>query len=289
MRRRRRAAATAAALAMLLTAALAWPARSAAWGFAGHRMVEEEAIETLPEPLRGWFREHREEISDWSIDPDTVLRERHGREEAVRHFIDLDLYGRPPFAELPRSYEAAVARYSREQVAARGTVPWTIEEKHARLVAELRRGDWHEALRTAAYGGHYVADATMPLHAVSDYDGKAAGVPGIHKAIEHGVVDERIHDYRRQVRAAVRPARGSSYGEQQIFDVLFESYAAVPELVSDDREARRRAAVGTPRWAEAVDRAARPLLVRRLARAVELLGGFWLSAWNDAGKPMPKR
>jgi hypothetical protein len=277
------------AAASLLAAHLVWPAAASGWGFASHRMVEEEAIETLPEPLRGWFREHREEISDWSIDPDTVLRERHGREEAVRHFIDLDLYGRPPFRDLPRSYEAAVARYGREQVEARGTVPWTIEEKHVRLVRELRRGKWREALRTAAYAGHYVADATMPLHAVSDYDGKAAGVPGIHRAVEHEVVDERIREYRRQVRAAVRPARASQYGSEQLFDVLFESYAAVPELVSEDREARRRTEFRTPRWAEAVDRAARPLLVRRLVRAVDLLGAFWLSAWNDAGNPTPPR
>jgi hypothetical protein len=275
-----------AAAALLLAGNLAWPAVTFGWGFAGHRMVEEEAIETLREPLRGWFRAHREEISDWSIDPDTVLRERHGREEAVRHFIDLDLYGRPPFPELPRSFEAAVARYGRERVDARGTAPWTIEEKHARLVAEFRRGQWHAALRTAAYGGHYVADATMPLHAVSDYDGKSAGVPGIHKIIEHDVVDERIREYRKRVRVLVRPAR-ASFGSDGIFDVLFESYGAVAELVADDHEARRRAEVGTERYFDTLDRLARPLLVRRLARAVDLLGAFWLSAWEEAGRPTP--
>ena len=60
-------------------------------------------------------------------------------------------------------------------------LPWTIEDKHARLVREMRAGKWRAALRTAAYAGHYVADATMPLHAVSDYDGQKSGSPGIHK------------------------------------------------------------------------------------------------------------
>jgi hypothetical protein len=271
----------------LLVVVLAAPSTAFAWGFVGHRMVEEEAIETLPGPLRDWFRAHREEISDWSVDPDTVLRERYGREERVRHFIDLDLYGRPPFADLPRSYDAAVARFGKEEVERRGTVPWTIEEKHTRLVRELREGRWHDSLKTAAYAGHYVADSTMPLHATSDYDGKASGLPGIHQAVERLVVDERIREYRQRVRAAIRPGR-ASYGRNQIFAILFESYAAVPELMNADREARRRAAVETPAYPIAFDRLARPLLVRRLARAVEFLSAFWISAWEEAGRPLPK-
>ena len=167
---------------------------------------------------------------------------------------------------------------------ARGTVPWTIEEKHARLVGELRSGKWRAALKTAAYAGHYVADSTMPLHAIKDYDGKASGLPGIHKAVEHDVVDSRISQYRKQVRAAVRAGR-ATYGRDLIFTVLFESYDSVPELMRADREARRRVGFETPRYPEKLDELARPLLVRRLARAVEYLGAFWTSAWEEAGRP----
>jgi len=276
------------AVLALLAVLVAAPSTALGWGFVGHRMVEEEAIETLPAPLRAWFRDHREEISDWSVDPDTVLRERYGHEEAVRHFIDLDLYGRPPFTELPRSYDGAVARFGKAEVERRGTVPWTIEDKHARLVRELREGRWSEALKTAAYAGHYVADATMPLHATSDYDGKASGLPGIHQAVERAVVDANIREYRTRVHAAVRPGR-ARYGREQIFELLFESYAAVPELMQDDREARRRAPVESSAYAAAFDRAARPLLVRRLVRAVEFLSAFWTSAWEEAGKPLPAK
>jgi len=142
-------------------------------------------------------------------------------------------------------------------------------------------------LKTAAYAGHYVADATMPLHTTSDYDGKASGLAGIHHAVEHDVVDERIRQYRKAVRAAIR-ARQASYGREQIFSLLFESYAAVPELMSADRKARGRAAFGSPAYAEALDRLARPLLVRRLTRAVEFLSVFWTSAWEEAGRPLPR-
>jgi hypothetical protein len=274
---------------LLLAATALAPRRAPAWGLAGHRMVAQQAIEILPEPLRAAFRGRAEQISDWAVEPDTVLRDRDGRKEVVKHFLDLDLYGPPPFAALPRSYRAAVARFGAEVVRERGTVPWTIDETHARLVRELRARDWMRALRTAAYGGHYVADATMPLHAVSDYDGRASGSPGIHKAVEHDLVDAHLARFVRRVRRAVHPARPLDYAPGRAFEVLIESYAAVPDLLDADHRARRLGEVGSPAYAEALDRAAGSLLAQRLTRAVQLLGAYWLSAWEEAGRPPPPR
>jgi hypothetical protein len=276
--------------AALLVAILAvMPSSLCAWGLATHRAVEEQAIETLPEPLRAYFRAHRGQIADWSVEPDTTLKERYGREEAVRHFIDLDLYGAPPFAELPRSYPMAVRRFGRDVVQSRGTVPWTIEEKHDRLVRELREGNWRAALRTAAYGGHYVADATMPLHAVSDYDGKKSGSPGVHKAVEHELVDAGLRETMQRVRAGLKPARAADYDRERIFQLVIDSAAAAPELLAADREARRLGLLGSSAYVTALDRKASRLLTARIARAVEFLGAFWLSAWEQAGRPLPPR
>jgi hypothetical protein len=270
-----------------LTALL--PASAPAWGLATHRAVVETSIETVAEPLRDYLRAHREELSDWTVEPDTVLKERHGRAEVVKHFIDLDLYGAPPFAELPRSYRAAIRRFGRKSVEERGIVPWTIEQKHARMVRELRAGRWRAALRTAAYAGHYVADATMPLHAVSDYDGQQSGHPGVHKAVERDLVDRRLDAYRRAMRAAAKPASAAGYGIDRVFVVLAESFAAAPQLLALDREARAAAPLGSPEYVERLDRSCRKLIASRLDRAVELLGALWQSAWEEAGKPTPPR
>jgi hypothetical protein len=258
-----------------------------AWGFATHRAVVEVAIETLPDPLRGYFRAHRVELTDWVVEPDTVLKERYGRSETVKHFIDLDLYGVPPFTELPRSYRAAVRRFGRSVVEERGIVPWTIEQEHGRLARELRAGDWQAALRTAAYAAHYVADATMPLHAVSDYDGQKSGSPGVHKAVEHDLVDARLDDYWRAMRATMKPASVASYGSDRVFEALTESFAAAPQLLAADREARAAGPLGSPAYLERLNRKSEKLIATRLARAVELLGALWLSAWNEAGRPAP--
>jgi hypothetical protein len=265
------------------------PSTAWAWGLATHRAVVEVAIETLPEPLRGYFRAHRGELTDWVVEPDTVLKERYGRSETVKHFIDLDLYGAPPFAELPRSYRAAVRRFGRPVVEERGIVPWTIEQEHGRLARELRAGDWQAALRTAAYAGHYVADATMPLHAVSDYDGQKSGSPGVHKAVEHDLVDARLDDYRRAMRATMKPASVESYGSDRVFEALTESFTDAPQLLAADREARAAGPLGSPAYLERLNRKSEKLIAARLARAVELLGALWLSAWNEAGRPLPPR
>ena len=98
---------------------LADPAIVFGWGADAHRMINEEAVATLPEPLRAFFAAHRRELSDCAVEPDSVFRARYGRKEAVRHFIDLDLYGQPPFSELPRSYRAAVQRFGRDRVVER--------------------------------------------------------------------------------------------------------------------------------------------------------------------------
>jgi hypothetical protein len=276
------------AVSMLALATLGRPAAAHAWGYVGHRMIEEQAIDTLPEPLRTHFHAHRREISDWSIEPDTLLKERHGRDETVKHFLDLDLYGVPPFPALPRSKRAAIARYGEKTVNERGTVPWTIEEKHARLVREMRAGDWAEALKTAAYAGHYCADATMPLHAVSNYDGKATGNDGIHKAVERDAVDARIEDYFRRLRPLLHPARPERYGSAEIFAVLSESYAAVPALLAADTEARASDAPGSAAYVDRLEQRAGAMLAARLARAIELVAAFWLSAWQEAGRPTPR-
>ena len=58
-------------------------------------------------------------------------------------------------------------------------------------------------------------------------------------------------------------------------------------LLAADRSARGRAEFGSAAYLDALDRTAKNLLAARLARAVEVVGGLWLSAWEEAGRPAP--
>lgn len=260
-----------------------------AWGLETHRWVNVTAIESLPDPLRAHFREHRQKISDAGIEPDTRGRKKHGEREAVRHYIDLDLYGAPPFAELPRNREEAYKKFGKDLVKSRGTLPWTILEKHARLVREMRDGKWKEAVRTAGLAGHYVSDAFMPLHTTDNHDGQKSGNDGIHKAVEHDLVDARIEEYSSVISPQIPPARPEPFTEDVIFKILIESHGDVPVVFRADKAARESGPIGSVDHTAALDREMGRLLTARLAGAVYGLGSFWLSAWDAAGRPAPPR
>jgi hypothetical protein len=81
------------------------------WGFFAHRRINRLAVFTLPPEMIVFFKRHIDWISDHAVDPD--MRRYATTFEAPRHYIDLDLYGAPPFDSLPRTWGRAVHRFSR--------------------------------------------------------------------------------------------------------------------------------------------------------------------------------
>jgi hypothetical protein len=81
------------------------------WGFFAHRRINRLAVFTLPPEMMAFFKRHIDWISDHAVDPD--MRRYATTWEAPRHYIDLDLYGAPPFDGLPRSWARAVYQFSR--------------------------------------------------------------------------------------------------------------------------------------------------------------------------------
>ena len=95
------------------------PAQVFGWGDEGHRIVIEAALRALPQPVRSFYAAqlpfllaHGSDPDDWSLlDPD----------EARRHYIDLELLGEDPLADLPATYHEALARYGPETLLQAGT------------------------------------------------------------------------------------------------------------------------------------------------------------------------
>ncbi len=78
------------------------------WGFYAHKKLNELAIYTLPPKLIGFYKEHLEEIREHAVDPDK--RRYAVRGEAVRHYIDLDHWGKGALDSLPRDHARAIWR-----------------------------------------------------------------------------------------------------------------------------------------------------------------------------------
>ncbi len=83
---------------------------SPAWGFFAHKRINRLAVFTLPPEMMVFFKPNINWVSDHAADPD--MRRYAVKNEAPRHYIDLDYYGSPPFDSLPRLWLDALMQYS---------------------------------------------------------------------------------------------------------------------------------------------------------------------------------
>ncbi len=79
------------------------------WGFFGHRRINRLAVFTLVPEMMPLFKKNIEYLTEHSVDPDK--RRYAVRDEAVRHFIDLDHWGSGSFDDLPRKYADVMVQY----------------------------------------------------------------------------------------------------------------------------------------------------------------------------------
>jgi len=267
---------------------LASPAPAAAWGFEAHQFIMDRAIALLPAELRPLFERNRAMVVERAIDPDT-WRTAGFTEEDKHHFLDLDWagYGKYPFAELPRDYTAAVAKFGTARIEENGTVPWRVEEYHGNLrrafESYARRGAFgrHELLLFSAALAHYVSDAHVPFHAVVNYDGQLTGQHGIHARFESTMFER----YRGQLVTAPTPIAPVRNPRDFIFDTIIEGTKLVPAILKTDLEAIGTREVYDDEYFSALFKANRSVLERRLNESIAAVAAMIAGAWEAAGRP----
>lgn len=282
-------------LALWFVILLLNPGSVLSWGFWAHKEINKEAISLLPDPLQGFFRQHADSIIQRSIEPD--LRRYTDKEEGSTHYIDIDRYGTFPFPNLPRSYDAAVAKFGKGLVDSNGTVPWRIVTFLNGLTKAFQERDSDAIIFYASNLGHYVADAHVPLHATENYDGQLSGQKGVHARWESGVPERYGSGFH------LNPAPAEFIGDplNTAFDAVLESYQDVDSVLILDREALKN----TPEKDRYVQRTVRGRVVneysdeyyrryyallsgmieRRMTAAAHRVASYWYTAWVNAGKP----
>src|SRR4051812_18538731 len=85
---------------------LAIQLKSYCWGFYAHQKINYLAVFLLPPEMMTFYKKHIDFLSEHAVDPDK--RRYAVRQEAPRHFIDIDYYGLHPFDSLPRRWEEAI-------------------------------------------------------------------------------------------------------------------------------------------------------------------------------------
>jgi hypothetical protein len=290
-------------LRIVFLVALLWfnPLATPLWGWGSkvHRLINDQAVDLLPDSVGAYFQHHRNWIVALSTDADQ--RRQYDRSGASYHYIDLEYYGEFPFADIPADRQTAVEKFGADNLEAWGSLPWHAAAVTSALRDAFERGEWKRAVLLAADLGHFVADGHQPLHTTVNYNGQDSGNDGIHAMFETYMVDSFLESYtytKTTLEAIEDPATS-------LLHWLVEAHEALPDLLRADSLARgslskRRKRVlakgfsagqdAVPaQYLEQLYRNTGDMAWRQISLATVRLTSLWYWAWVQAGKPIPPR
>jgi hypothetical protein len=356
-----------APLFCLVVFAASTPHSSPTWGFFAHKRINRLAVFTLPPEMMVFFKPNVDWLTDHAVDPD--MRRYAVASEGPRHYIDLDVYGSPPFDSLPRLWGDAMLRFTsiwavteagdtlqvfenqkpvpdslffsykkfffqnvlsrfaqgeemldadslnaflqkneiplraqkafyREGLSEHGIVPWHLQKMQRDLTDAFRQRNSKRILRICADMGHYIADAHVPLHTTSNYNGQLTGQHGIHGFWESRVpelfADEQYDFF---VGKPVYISNATAF----FWQIVFESNSMVDSVLTIEKALRlsfpsdlqmcpeirngRSTLAPCRDFAAAYQTALQGMMERRMRAAIQAVGSAWYTAWVDAGQP----
>ncbi len=270
--------------------------QSFCWGFFGHQRINYFAVFLLPPEMMVLYKPNIQFLTDHAVDPDK--RRYAVAAEAPRHYIDLDYYGKYPYAQLPHQYDSAVAKFSEDSVIANGIVPWWIQIMQQRLTTAFKEKNGAKILRLSAEIGHYIADSHVPLHASSNHDGQLTNQKGIHGFWESRVPEllaDREFDFMVG-KARYVPNIGDYVWKKVLesaaaSDTVLQYEAALTKDFSGDKKysfEERNGKVVKQYAADftiAYNQRLNGMVERRMREAIASVASFWYTAWVNAGQP----
>jgi hypothetical protein len=261
------------------------PPRAEAWGNNANRLIVNRAIDTLPQDIRGFFDANRSILLLHVNDPFGSPEKAPSLAERRNQFLYLDKYGHFPFAALPRSYKAAVAKFGKSKLESNGLLPWQIGVYNAKLTDALREGKWEDAKVYAAILASYVGAAHDPFNTTDNMDGHLSGQNGINERFGSALVD-RYSSY-----FFMRPNDASFIADptDHAFEDCLSSHSWLETILNADRLARVGANAYTDEYYDHFYNQVGAVLIRQLSDAASDVGSYWLTAWKNAGQPQLPR
>lgn len=269
----------------LVAALVALPlTRTFGWGENAERLVANKAVDTLPSEMGTFFEANRQYL----VQHVTDAGELDAKIAADEHkdYIELDHYGQFPFSALPRSYNAAVAKYGRRTLNKYGLLPWQIGLYSKKLTDAFHSQDWSEAKVSAAALAHYVAAAHDPFNTTTNSDGKLSNQPGVHARFDSGLVD------RYQLFFFIKPNESAFISDptDHAFEMALSAHAWLENVLLADRRSHQEASAYDDAYYDRFYAQAGAVLVRQLSDAATDVGSYWMTAWINAGRPqLPRR
>lgn len=267
---------------------LSIPSSAPAWGFEAHKLIAEQMIALLPPELKPLFERRKAFIIERSVDPD-LWRTVGWEAEEPNHFVDLDYFGKYPYAELPHEYDRAVQKFGRNVIHAQGLLPWRTEEFYGylqRAFEGLKREPpasfaQDNIVLFSAILAHYVGDGHVPLHSVVNYDGQRSNQQGIHNRWESELFD------RNRARLKISPAAPTPVADPRefMFDVLLASNRLADGVLEADRKAVQGRDFYDDGYFDVLAKEQLGVMQQRLNDAITAVASIVVGAWDQAGRP----
>ena len=266
------------------------------WGFFAHKKINYYAVFLLPPQMLVLYKPNIDFITTHAVDPD--MRRNVVAEEAPRHYIDIDNYGTYPYAELPRKWSDAVAKYGEDTLLANGIVPWHVQTMLNRLTEAFKAKNFLQIMKNSADIGHYIADTHVPLHTSSNHNGQLTDQKGIHGFWESRVpellADKEFDFFIGKAQYIKNPgeyiwARVLESGKAADSVLLFEK-ELTKQFPPDKKyafETRNNIVVKqySSAFAIAYNKKVDGMVERKMRLAIFSVASFWYTAWVNAGQP----
>jgi hypothetical protein len=292
---------TLAALVLAAAVFAALPPSAHAWESEGHRMINRLAATTLPDDIPAFLRTPAaiNEIEYLGPEPDrwrSPAEPELSAAQAPEHFIDLELadaLGPLPHKRLDFEAKVFEAGQRPEKI---GLQPWEADEVWERLKAAMRQyRTMHAAgedtapvqaaiIFYAGWLGHYVGDASQPLHVTVQYNGWTGPNPNgyttsrqIHHQFEGPFVAANIH--ANDVQPLMTPAKAIPGDMFDAYVAYLRTTAKYVEKVYQLEKVGGFVGAGTAE--------SRRFTAARLAAGASMLRDMIYSAWVDSAQPVP--
>jgi hypothetical protein len=264
------------------------------WGFFAHIRINRLAVFTLPAGQARFYKANIVYLSEHAVDPDK--RRYADTAEAPRHYLDVELY-EANIDSIPRKWDDAVKKYGLKKLQESGILPWHIQRSYYKLVNAFQQRDSIKILTYSAALGHYIADAHVPLHTTSNHNGQLTNQLGIHAFWESRLPEL----FAQQYNYVVGPAPYLEDPLKEAWKIVSHTHSLVDSVLK--LEARLHANFPLYRkysyskrnnllqkqyaegYSKAYHEAMNSMVERQMRAAILLTGGYWYSAWVDAGQP----